>query len=56
MPLGTEIGLGPGDVLDGDSALPREGAQQPPLFGLCLSWPNGGPSEQLLSSCQYSAT
>jgi len=30
MPLGTEIGLGPGDiVIDGD---PRKGAQQPPTF------------------------
>jgi len=33
MPLGTEEGLGPGDnVLDGDSALPRKGAHQPPHF------------------------
>jgi len=34
MPLGTEVGLGPDDiVLDGDPALPqRKGAQQPPLF------------------------
>jgi len=30
---GTEVGLGPGDiVLDGDPALPRKGAQQPPTF------------------------
>ena len=36
-----EVGLGPGDiVLDGDPAHPRKGAQQPPLFGLCLLWPN----------------
>ena len=34
MPLGTEVGLGPGDiVLDGDPAPPaRKGAQRPPLF------------------------
>ena len=34
MPLGTEVGLGPGhSVLDGDPAPPRKGAQQPrPLF------------------------
>ena len=32
MPLGTEVGLGPGDiVLDGDPA-PPNGAQ-PPIFG-----------------------
>ena len=33
MPLGTEVGLGPGHiVLDGDPALPQKGAQQPPTF------------------------
>ena len=32
-PLGTEVGLGPGDImLDGDPAPPRKGAQQPPTF------------------------
>jgi len=37
MPLGTEVGLGRGDiVLDGDPAppLPAKGAQQPPTFRL----------------------
>ena len=30
IPLGTEVGLGPGDtVLDGDTAPPWKGAQQP---------------------------
>ena len=36
MPLGTEAGLGPGDiVLDGDPVLPLKGADQTvsPLFG-----------------------
>jgi len=40
MPLGTEVGLGPGYiVLDGDPAPLRctEEAQQPPLFGLLCS-------------------
>jgi len=38
-PLGTEVDLGPGHtVLDGVPA-PAKGAQQPPLFGPCLSWP-----------------
>ena len=33
MPLGTEVGLSPGNiVLDGDPAPPRKGAQQPPTF------------------------
>ena len=57
MPLGREVGVGPGDiVLGGDPArpLPKKeggGAQQPPLFGRCLLWPNGRLSQQLLSSC-----
>jgi len=45
MPLGTEVGLSPGDiVLDGNQ-------HPPPFFGPCLLWPNGRPSQQLLSSC-----
>ena len=46
MPLGTEVNLGPGDVvLDGVAApLPLKGAQ-PPVFGPCLLWPNGWMDE-----------
>ena len=57
MPLGTEVGIGPGRiVLDGDPAPPhgktgRGTAARPPLFGPCLLWPNGRPLQQLLSSC-----
>jgi len=42
MPLGTEVGLGPGYiVLDGDPApLPKKGAQLP-IFGPCLLWIDG---------------
>jgi len=48
MPLGTEVGLGPGDIaLHRDPAPPRKGAQQSPLFGLCLLRPNGRPSHAL---------
>ena len=38
MPLGTEVGHGPGDiVLDGNpSPRPNTGAQQPPIFGPCI--------------------
>jgi len=42
MPLGTEVGLGPGDiVLDGDPALASPKRAQLPIFGPCLLWPNG---------------
>ena len=52
MPLGMEIVLGPGHtVLDWNPAPPTKGVQQPSLFGRCLLWPNGHPSQQLLSSC-----
>jgi len=41
MPLGTEVGLGLGDiVLDGDS-LPQGGGHSTPNFGPCLLWSNG---------------
>jgi len=41
MPLGTEVGLGPGHILlDGDPPSPQKRAQQPPIFGQCLLWPN----------------
>ena len=52
MALGMEVGLGPGNiVLDGDPAFPpQKAAQQPPLFGPCLLWPNGRPFQRLLSS------
>ena len=37
IPLGTEVGLGLGDiVLDGDPAPPKRGTAVPPLFGSCL--------------------
>jgi len=43
MPLGMEVGLGPGHiVLDGDPAPPKRGtATSPPTFGHCLLWSNG---------------
>jgi len=50
MPLGTEVGLGPDDiVLDGAQLPPPE--KGAPIFGICLLWPNGRPSHLLLSSC-----
>ena len=51
MTLGTEVGVVPGNiVLVTDPAPPWKGAQQPPLFGPCLFWRNGRPSQQLLSA------
>ena len=44
MPLGTDVGLGPGDfVLDGDSAPLPKSWREPlsPIFGPCLLRPNG---------------
>ena len=44
MPLGMELGLGPGDfVLDGDPAPlpPKGGGDSSQIFGPFLFWPNG---------------
>jgi len=53
MPLDTEVDLGPCHVvLHGDPIPPtQKRAQQPALFGSCLLWPNGRPSQLLLISC-----
>jgi len=41
MPLGMEVGLGPGDCVRwGPSSSPKGGGA-PPIFGPCLLWPNG---------------
>ena len=41
MPLGTEVDLGPGDVvLDGVTPSSHLNGAQPPVFGPCLLWPN----------------
>ena len=52
MSLGMEVDLGPGDIV-GDPALPAERGTAAPLFGPCLLWLNGRPSQQLLSSCWH---
>jgi len=44
MPLGMEVGLGPGDlVFDGDPATSRKKVtpSSHPIFGPCLLWPHG---------------
>jgi len=43
MSLGMELGLGPGDfVLEWDPAPLPKRETEPPIFGPCLLWPNGG--------------
>jgi len=51
MPLGTEVGLGPGDIVfDGDAAPSTErGAAPLPTFWAMCVMENGRPSPQLLS-------
>jgi len=54
MPLGTEIGLGPGNIVRWGPSSPRgKEHSNPPLFGPRLLWPNGGQSQQLLISKHY---
>jgi len=49
MPLGKEVGLGPGHIVLGGDPVGTHPPQQPlPTFGSCLLWPNGRPSQQLL--------
>ena len=47
MPLGTEVGLGPGHIaLDGDPAHPPpKKRQSPKILGPCLLWQNGWMDE-----------
>jgi len=42
MPIGMEVGLGPGHCVRWDPAPPKVGtAAPPPIFGACLLWQNG---------------
>ena len=50
MPLGMEVGLGPGDiVLDGDTTLPQKGVHQPPMHFSAHVY--CGQTVALLSNC-----
>jgi len=51
MPLGTEVGLGPGDIVLHRDPAGKGHSSPSPLFGPCLLWPNGRPSQQLLNAC-----
>jgi len=49
---GTEVGLVQGDiVLEGGHSFPLKRGTVPQLFGPCVLWPNGRPSQLLLSTC-----
>jgi len=60
MPLGTEVGLEPGDVvLDGEPAPPWKGAQQPPTFRpmtIVANWSPISATAELLYNFQESLT
>ena len=52
MKHGMDLGLGPDHiVLDGDDRSPLSQRGTAPNFGPCLLWPNGRPSQLLLSTC-----
>jgi len=54
MSLGTEVDLGPGHTVLDAAQLnppPERGTAAPSLFGPCLLWLNGRPSQLLLSYC-----
>jgi len=51
IPLGTEVGLGPGDVLDGDPAAPMERATTPPHFSAHFALAQSPISAELLYYC-----
>jgi len=53
MKLGLQVSLGPGHiVLDADPSPPPKG-HSTLIFGPCLLWPNGRPSQLLLSTCSH---
>ena len=50
MPLGREVGLGPGHIVfDVDQPPCPQNGHRLPIFGPRLLWPNGRPSQ--LSTC-----
>ena len=53
MPLGTKVGLGPGRIVVNGNPAPPPGHNHPLIFGPCLLWSNGCPSQLLLSTCLH---
>jgi len=53
MSLGTKVGLGQDTLCYMGTQPPPPKGAQPPIFGPCLLWPNGCPSQLLLSTCTF---
>jgi len=41
MKLGTQVGLGPSDILLDEDPRPPKKGHSPPIFGPCPLWQNG---------------
>jgi len=50
MPLGTKVGLRPGRIVLYENPAPSPKRGTHPIFGPYLLWPNGRPSQLLLST------
>jgi len=54
MLLGMKVGLGPGYIVLDKRPISPPPNNSPPIFGPCLLWPNGRPSQLLLSTFAHS--
>jgi len=52
MPLGMEVGLGPGHIVLDEDPVPSPKRDTAPTFRPVSRWPNGRPSQLLLSTCK----
>jgi len=50
MPLGMEVGFGPGYIVFMETQLPPKGANLR-IFGPCLLWPNGWMDQDATKRC-----
>ena len=53
MPLGTKVGLSLGNIVTWGSSSPHKNGAQPPNFRPMPLWPNGRPSQLLLSTYYF---
>ena len=54
MSLSTKVGLGRGHIVRWGPSYPKRGNTYGSTFGPHVLWPNGYPSQLLLSTCQIS--